>query len=374
MMLATGPALAASMVDPSIIGVGARSLAMGKAYIGLADDAAAIFLNPSGLTQIKGFDFTSMRAALIGDVNYTVIGCAIPVPAGYLGAGFVSSGISSIPLTRWTSSGGVDRPEVYSTTDFSSNVFLLSYANRLSSLFRSEKLKNVSFGATLKYFTQYFSQSSGALDGASGTGLDMDIGLKLKARKWLDIGLVVTNVIPSSMGGRFIWKKNGVAEGIPAYFKGGLAVRVLGESAIKKYSTWDLTVLLDAEKNMDQDNYPALFHTGLEWKMNKYLAIRAGLDQQAAADTSGMGTETNMTFGVGFKLAPFSFDYAYHRYGDISDNTTHYFSIGFSPEPKPETHVVEPPVLKLKQIEPAGEEEDIEPFYPTLKPLKQNPK
>jgi len=332
-------AIAASMVDPSIIGVGARPLGMGKAFIALADDANAIFLNPSGLTQLNKLNFTSMRASLIGDVDYTVLGLAMPLPAGYFGAGFVTSGISSIPLTRWTTSNGVSRPEVYSSVDYSSSVFLLSYANRLSSVFRSEKLKNVSFGATVKYFLQSFSQTTGDLDGATGSGLDLDIGLRLSPLKWLDLGFSATNIIPYSMGGRFIWKKNGVAEGIPAYVKGGLAAKV----------TRDLTVLFDAEKNMNSDVQPALLHTGVEWRTNKYLALRAGLDQQAAAGSSGMGVETNLTFGIGFEIAPVTFDYAYHKYGDMSENTTHYFSISLAPAAAGPRPVSPPPKTAFEQ-------------------------
>ena len=35
-------------LDLTEIGVGARPLGMGKAYVGLADDASAIFFNPAG--------------------------------------------------------------------------------------------------------------------------------------------------------------------------------------------------------------------------------------------------------------------------------------------------------------------------------------
>ncbi|MCI5222585.1 MAG: hypothetical protein D3924_07935, partial [Candidatus Electrothrix sp. AR4] len=39
--------------------LGARSLGMGNAFVGIADDSTAAVINPAGLTQIGGFDFTA---------------------------------------------------------------------------------------------------------------------------------------------------------------------------------------------------------------------------------------------------------------------------------------------------------------------------
>jgi len=38
--------------DLGEVGVGARPLSLGKAYVGYAQDASAIFLNPAGLAEI----------------------------------------------------------------------------------------------------------------------------------------------------------------------------------------------------------------------------------------------------------------------------------------------------------------------------------
>ena len=70
------------------------------------------------------------------------------------------------------------------------------------------------------------------------------------------------------------------------------------------------------------------WHLGAEYKPIDWVSIRAGIDQ----DASPTGVSTNPTLGVGFKYSGFSFDYAYHPYGEIPDNATHYFSISYAPE------------------------------------------
>ena len=39
------------------LGAGARAFAMGAAYIGVSDDYTAVFWNPAGLAQLRGFEF-----------------------------------------------------------------------------------------------------------------------------------------------------------------------------------------------------------------------------------------------------------------------------------------------------------------------------
>ncbi len=51
--------------------VGARPLAMGGAFTGLADDANTTYWNPAGLTQLKGLTTTYMRTTINrDDINY----------------------------------------------------------------------------------------------------------------------------------------------------------------------------------------------------------------------------------------------------------------------------------------------------------------
>ncbi|MDD5382196.1 MAG: hypothetical protein PHH60_00880, partial [Candidatus Margulisbacteria bacterium] len=69
--LATGMAYGIGIAaDPTRLGVGARPLGMGKAFIGLADDAGALFLNPAGLGGMRDLAATTMTGKFINEVDY----------------------------------------------------------------------------------------------------------------------------------------------------------------------------------------------------------------------------------------------------------------------------------------------------------------
>lgn len=326
MIAAAQCAFCSSILDPSAVGVGARPLGMGKAYIGIADDPSSIFLNPAGLGDVKTINMTSMRATLAGDINYTVLGTVLPSDRGNFAIGLVNSSITGIPLTRWVTTGGVTRPETYAYTDYGASVFLLSYGTHVK--------KNISLGASLKYFSQYFSEGSASMEGASGTGIDLDLGVKMQPSDWMRLGVTLANILPASMGGKFTWKKNNVQEEIPASLKIGTAFDIVGPNGLRKAGSQEVVWAIDAEKSLDVTGNPMVLHSGIEWRPVKYFSFRFGLDQQASAQGASMGVETNLTYGVGIKIAPVSFDYAYHQYGDLSENTTHYFSVTLFQDPE----------------------------------------
>jgi len=52
------------------IGVGARAMGMGNAFVGLADDEAATFYNPAGLAFLQGFGANSFFSSQFGSFSY----------------------------------------------------------------------------------------------------------------------------------------------------------------------------------------------------------------------------------------------------------------------------------------------------------------
>lgn len=315
--------------DPLEIGVGARPMGMGRAYTALPGN---FFMNPSGIAGIKNLNLLSMNAKLLQNVNYIVVGAANPFSFGTLAVGYVSSGVASIPLTRLSGS----TIEVYGQTDYSNNVILATYAlpanyltNPLPFLSGFDAFNYMDFGANLKLYSQGFSNLTGPLDSAKGSGMDMDFGVIYNPDNPFIFGLTLQNALPMSMGGKFTWEKNSVEEGIPALLKLGSA-----------YNWSDRNLIF----SLDYDNYikldrPAVFHAGVEWQATPMLALRLGLDQQSSA----VQVDNNLTGGVGIKFRGFTFDYAYHQYGDISENTTHYISLGYVGE-APKKVAAAPPI------------------------------
>ena len=53
------------------LGVGARALSMGGAFVALADDADATYWNPAGLAQLQSRQLSSTQSDLLGlGINY----------------------------------------------------------------------------------------------------------------------------------------------------------------------------------------------------------------------------------------------------------------------------------------------------------------
>jgi hypothetical protein len=314
--------------DPLGIGVGARPLGMGRAFVSMPGN---FFVNPASISDIGGLKLTTMNANVFQNVNYTMVGIANPFSFGSLGIAYVNSGIASIPLTRMAGT----TIEVYDSTDYSNSILLASYAlplhiltDRIGFLSGYKFLQDVSAGTNLKIYNQGFSNLTGALDQAKGTGFDMDLGVSYQPDAPFSLGLTLQNALPASMGGKFTWDKNNVEEGIPAVLKVGGAYHLREKTLI---------LAIDSENHISTDK-PGVWHLGLEWLPIEMLAIRLGLDQQS----STVQVDNNLTGGIGLKYRGFTFDYAYHQYGDISENTTQYFSIGYVNVPAEEIKVTKP--------------------------------
>jgi S-layer homology domain len=316
-----------AVVDLGEIGVGARPLGMGKACISGMDDATSIFTNPAGLALNKNFNVTSMSGTLLSDINYLMVGVSDYSPMGKFGVGYLNASIGGIPITTLTGSGSTAAVVQTDITNYYSSILFLSYGTKLSRIFRG-KFEEFSFGATLKYFFQGFSGGGTTMQQAVGAGMDADLGFIWRAKPWARVGLAFNNFLPMSLGGKFVWQKNSETESIPMASRIGGEINLLGKSAIYHNDRHKLKLLVDYEMGRG-DNRPAVFHTGLEYSPIKILALRMGIDQRPRATATEIGIDNNLTFGVGVQYWGYTFDYAYQQIGELTDNTAHFFSIGY---------------------------------------------
>ena len=292
--------------DPMTIGVGARALGMGKAYVGVAEDGDAVFMNPAGLARITNAKLSSMYASVMNDVNYTVIGGAYPYgEKSAIGAGMINSRLSDIPLTDVSGAA-------IGTGSWGNSVIFLSYGTYLSALPLNINLgKDVLLGGSLKYFSAA-GEGAGVTE-AAGSGFDIDLGALYPVSDSVMLGLNLQNALPASMGGKLTNN-----DSIPATLKVGTKITLIGKEGMSLSPHANRKLY----GNIDYDYFPnstrpGVAHYGLEFWPASNLALRAGSDNG------------ELTAGVGVRFSGVEFNYADHPYSGINENSTHFFSIGY---------------------------------------------
>ncbi|MGB8657467.1 MAG: PorV/PorQ family protein [Candidatus Zixiibacteriota bacterium] len=251
------------------MGVGARALAMGGAYVAEAHDATAGYWNPAGLADIKCVSLAAMYSA----------GMAVDRNYNYFGLGWTPSQVTNYGTfgITWLNSG-IDDISKYDagnnnlgTFKDMNNAFIVSWA------FKNEfKQKMFSFGLSLKVIQQ-------KIDDYSKTGFGGDAGIKFVVDPRIALGLAVRDLgtkvdnwtVPTSIGV-------------------GLAIYPLGEDHA-------LCIPIDYGKTINRSDQT--FHFGAEynWEFapNYSAALMAGLN------------DGKFSAGVGFKVSKIRLDYAY---------------------------------------------------------------
>jgi len=259
-------------------GAGARSLAMGGAYVALADEASASYWNPAGLAQIEEHQFLSMYAPFFEGTSYNFISYVYPLRR--LG----NLAISDVFLY----SGGFEEVSAGGeVTDTSSSVWknaaIISYANRVH--------RSIFLGASLKVINE-------EVMGYSGSGQGIDLGILCKPSDRLSIGLAVQNVLQPKVTLRYepdVYKVN---------LKVGMALSMLSRR---------LTLTADINKLVDEKAY---FSAGAEispWeKISRFSWNRVDL-------RLGINHLQRITLGMGLRIKFLSLDYAFnsHKIGNL---------------------------------------------------------
>jgi hypothetical protein len=321
-------------VDPTRIAVGARALGMGKMGLSLADDCNAIFLNPAGISQLSDWQVISMTGRFINEVTYLQLGGTYATQYGNFGLGYVGASIGADFATPTFASVEGEIRIIPSSTEGSSfnynnGVFLLGYGARMRDLADWGWSKDLSFGANLKIFTVSLT-GTGLEDVGTANGYDVDLGVLYKPTSWLSAGITGQNIIPYDMGGVLLWA-DGIKEDIPAVLKTGASAKLVGNDGLLTYGGHELYGGIDMDYPLTGGDMPLLFRIGLEWWPIEYVALRVGVDQDyVGTGTGGLTTTNNLTAGVGLLYSGFRFDYAYHQYNNLTENDTHYFSLGYN--------------------------------------------
>lgn len=154
-------------------GTSARSLSLGNAMTGVADDASAAYWNPAGYSRLRTVELTAMGAALFEDTQYSFFTLGLPTDEW---GSFALSG-------AFLNSGSFERATLFEDLDEtfseSSGYFGLSYA-------RSHG--RWAWGVTAKSVTQNVA-------GASGGSVGADVGLYFRPHRSIGFGISAQNIL-----------------------------------------------------------------------------------------------------------------------------------------------------------------------------------
>jgi hypothetical protein len=258
------------------IGVGAKAIAMGEAFAGVADDPSAIYWNPAGLTRLGTAQFLAAQNFWLEDMSLQFLSGAFNTPFGHVGAAITYSSVGDIP--------GYDvngiRTSDYKAYDAAVH---LAYARTFVPTF--------SAGAALKIIQQKIE-----VEKAGGFALDIGALITLPSVTGLSLGGAIQNLGP---GIKFIEESNP----LPLTLKAG------GAYAFKDFT-------LAADFNMPRDSEFRL-NLGGQYVLKQMLALRAGFN-----------TANSITAGLGVMWKKFAFDYAFVPYENL--NSTHRIAVVFS--------------------------------------------
>jgi S-layer homology domain len=291
------PALASSPLDGFN---GARPQALGNAYVALADDAYAFYVNPAGLAELKQINIFSTYSQP-GD-NITLSGAGAVFPDLYgLTAGL---GYRRQAAAGFTAPGGT-------TVDYIDQELAVILAKQISG--------GLSIGAAARFINSGYS-------GAMTSGQAFDLSVKRTYQPWLRLGLSLQD-----LGGRTN-NLDGTVSELPYNLLAGVSCDLLGKKALFKDRN---EVRLNADLSENGSN-PLLWHLGLEWLPIEAIALRAGIDQNlgdSGNTSSGASTSSgiinNLTFGLGFSRGGLTLDYAMRRNGDQTGDVINYLSFAY---------------------------------------------
>jgi len=243
-------------------GAGARSLAMGKAFVSIADDATACYWNPAGLHKLDRGDATALYAGLWYDTSYQYISGAYPTPKGG------TFGISGVRLHT----GGIDKRDIYNVSEGTTEDSQIAAGFSYGRMF----LEKIALGSTFKY-------ASHTLDGDTDMRCVLDAGAQYRLMDKLDTGAVIQNILQLRFG------ENRQPEW-PVILRLGASYRLLNGRML---------AALDLERIMKKRT-GIIYHAGIEYELLEFIKIRLGVDNFEEG-----------TLGLGFNYRGMRLDYAF---------------------------------------------------------------
>lgn len=289
------------------LGVGARSLGMGSAFVAITDDASAGYWNPAGLPALKRREVMLMHSERFGGVvNYDAAGLVLPLQEnGGLEISLIRVGVDDIKYTVLADPhqalSAFNRPQVSKIVSNADYALYLSYGrylhfgpfNRPYVHTPSPMPSRLSLGGTIKLIRRRIGDNT-------ATGFGADLGVLYTAPWGLAIGANLRDVTLTTIS----WD-TGAKDQVGISLEAGAAWT---HSIASLRSKVVASVTSGRVGEEAEDNHRSLT-AGLEYWYRDLLALRVGSERERL--TAGAGFRLYDTVGV---------DYAFLQHEDL-DNT-----------------------------------------------------
>jgi len=256
------------------LGMGARPLAMGGAFVGLADDGNALFYNPAGLAWIQDLSVLSSYEARPGTASYGNLSASLP----HFGFGVHYFDFGDVPETD-------EFGNVLGTFSYRNYALIAAAGIRASNLPFLDQMplaESIGFGLKAKRL------KVSTLEPGSGTGFALDLPLLFRSESpsprvpfitSYGFGFVIENLI-----GLPIKFESGHQENWPRKLILGTSLEFLDQVILAMDITSKKSIRL-----------------GVEWTPISAVSFRTGLKNEGVWIWS---------LGMGARFRNFTFDYA----------------------------------------------------------------
>lgn len=254
-------------------GAGARSLAMGKAFLAISDDSSSTYWNPAGMTQLDRKEMMALHAILFADTSYSFLSYVHPTATmGVFGGNFTrlySGGFEKIQIKIDPTSQDIVEFNKVGTFDSVQQALTLAYGKDVVDV--------LSLGVAMKFIQN-------VLDTSSNSFFALDISIMAKELfPNYKVAFQIQNIMSQTMGDS--------DDKLPINMRIGNSYSALKDRLILAF---------DIDKSMRANTG---WHLGTEYWLLNFAAIRIGFEGETGI------RET--TAGFGLKYRDYSFDYAF---------------------------------------------------------------
>jgi hypothetical protein len=312
-----------------LISPGARAAGMGEAFVGLADDATAVYWNPAGLAFQQGREVTLMHSNWLPQFDSDLFYEFGAYRQSIEGIGTFGANVTFLNLGKQYITGE-DSPEILG--EFS------SYEFALSGTFGTKLNENWGVGVGLRFIRSNLSDvGAGSEKGdgkANAFAFDLSTLYKMPFLPKLSMGVNLSN-----LGPKITYIDAAQADPLPTNLKMGLAYRILDSEFNKLTVTADMNKLMvtrhadgtsdafykaiftspwtivekerqniggDNEKTVGQTKiFNGIISGGAEYWYSNLIALRMGYYWDKP------GKVTFMSFGAGIQYSLYRFDFGY---------------------------------------------------------------